>query len=69
MVKCEFELPQESINNKRYIIAEYSSVEEAQTKLKHYLKIIMPNRKLYLDHPEMFALYSDLLFYEIVETN
>ena len=68
-LNAKFELPLESINEGRYIIAEYTSIEEAQIKLNDFLTSIIPNRKLYRDHPEKYTLYLNLLYYEIVETN
>ena len=54
---------------KEDIIAEYTSIEEAQIKLNDFLTSIIPNRKLYRVHPEKYNLYLNLLYYEIVETN
>ncbi len=68
-LNAKFELSQESIKNGRYIIAEYISIEEAQIKLEEYLKTILPRRSLYRNHPEVFDLYSDLLYYEIIKIN
>ena len=62
-LNAKFELSLESINEGRYILAEYISIEDAQIKLNDFLTSIIPHRELYRDHPEEYDLYLDLLYY------